>query len=48
MCFRDLFDWIKENKVLFVDKKVVMYCIGGIWCEKFFGWFLKEGFEDVV
>lgn len=46
--FRDLPDWIKENKALFTDKKVVTYCTGGIRCEKFSGWLLKEGFEDVA
>lgn len=46
--FRDLPDWIKENKALFADKKVVTYCTGGIRCEKFSGWLLKEGFEDVA
>ncbi|SBE53898.1 sulfurtransferase [Staphylococcus aureus] len=35
--FRDLPDWIKENKALFADKKVVTYCTGGIRCEKFSG-----------
>ncbi|MBF7025183.1 oxygen-dependent tRNA uridine(34) hydroxylase TrhO [Staphylococcus kloosii] len=45
--FRDLPDWIKENKEQFMDKKIVTYCTGGIRCEKFSGWLLKEGFEDV-
>lgn len=46
--FRDLPDWIKENKEQFMDKKIVTYCTGGIRCEKFSGWLLKEGFEDVA
>ncbi|MBM6613344.1 rhodanese-related sulfurtransferase [Desemzia sp. RIT804] len=45
--FRDLPEWIRENKEKFMDKKVVTYCTGGIRCEKFSGWLLKEGFEDV-
>ena len=45
--FRDLPDWIKENKEQFMNKKIVTYCTGGIRCEKFSGWLLKEGFEDV-
>lgn len=45
--FRDLPQWIKDNKEEFMDKKVVTYCTGGIRCEKFSGWLLKEGFEDV-
>ena len=30
-----------------MDKKIVTYCTGGIRCEKFSGFLLKEGFEDV-
>lgn len=41
--FRELPDWIVENKEKFMDKKVVMYCTGGIRCEKFSGWMLREG-----
>lgn len=46
--FRELPDWIKENKEKFMDKKVVTYCTGGIRCEKLSGWLLKEGLEDVA
>lgn len=45
--FRELPNWIKENKEKFMDKKVVAYCTGGVRCEKLTGWLLKEGFEDV-
>ncbi|KRG08581.1 oxygen-dependent tRNA uridine(34) hydroxylase TrhO [Staphylococcus sp. NAM3COL9] len=45
--FRDLPDWIKQNKEQFMDKKIVTYCTGGIRCEKFSGYLLKEGFENV-
>jgi UPF0176 protein len=45
--FRDLPDWIRENKQEFEGKKILTYCTGGIRCEKFSGWLLKEGFEDV-
>ncbi|MDK9844008.1 MAG: oxygen-dependent tRNA uridine(34) hydroxylase TrhO [Staphylococcus equorum] len=45
--FRDLPEWIKENKEQFMDKKIVTYCTGGIRCEKFSSYLLKEGFEDV-
>ncbi|WP_042220439.1 oxygen-dependent tRNA uridine(34) hydroxylase TrhO [Oceanobacillus manasiensis] len=45
--FRELPDWIKENKEKFKEKKVLTYCTGGIRCEKFSGWLLEEGFEDV-
>lgn len=45
--FRDLPQWIRENKEQFMDKKVVTYCTGGIRCEKFSGWLLREGVQDV-
>ncbi|MFL2078495.1 oxygen-dependent tRNA uridine(34) hydroxylase TrhO [Marinilactibacillus psychrotolerans] len=45
--FRELPEWIKENKEKFMNKKVVTYCTGGVRCEKFSGWLLKEGFKDV-
>lgn len=46
--FRELPEWIRENKEKFMDKKIVTYCTGGIRCEKFSGWLLKEGFQDVA
>ncbi|QVY61343.1 rhodanese-related sulfurtransferase [Cytobacillus gottheilii] len=46
--FRDLPQWVRENKELLGDKKIVTYCTGGIRCEKFSGWLLKEGFKDVA
>lgn len=45
--FRELPQWIRENKQEFEGKKVLTYCTGGIRCEKFSGWLVKEGFEDV-
>jgi len=45
--FRDLPEWIKENKEQFEGKKILTYCTGGIRCEKFSGWLLDEGFQDV-
>lgn len=45
--FRELPDWIRENKEQLEGKKVLTYCTGGIRCEKFSGWLVKEGFEDV-
>lgn len=45
--FRELPDWIKQNKDMFEGKKILTYCTGGIRCEKFSGWLVKEGFEDV-
>lgn len=43
--FHELPQWIKDNKELFMDKKVVTYCTGGIRCEKLSGWMLREGIE---
>lgn len=45
--FRDLPEWIRENKEMFEGKKILTYCTGGIRCEKFSGWLVREGFEDV-
>ncbi|NHM30639.1 rhodanese-related sulfurtransferase [Neobacillus terrae] len=45
--FRELPEWIRENKEQFEGKKILTYCTGGIRCEKFSGWLVKEGFEDV-
>lgn len=45
--FRELPDWIKENKEVLENKKILTYCTGGVRCEKFSGWLLEEGFEDV-
>jgi UPF0176 protein len=46
--FRELPDWVRENKEMFEGKKILTYCTGGIRCEKFSGWLVKEGFEDVA
>lgn len=45
--FRELPQWIRENKDNFEGKKILTYCTGGVRCEKFSGWLLQEGFEDV-
>jgi len=45
--FRELPNWIRENKHLFKGKKIMTYCTGGVRCEKFSGWLKREGFEDV-
>ncbi|MBJ8325450.1 rhodanese-related sulfurtransferase [Streptococcus pacificus] len=45
--FRELPKWIRDNKEKFMDKKIVTYCTGGVRCEKFSGWLLREGFEEV-
>ncbi|MFD0051811.1 rhodanese-related sulfurtransferase [Actinomycetes bacterium NPDC127524] len=45
--FRELPQWVRENKEMLEGKKILTYCTGGIRCEKFSGWLVKEGFEDV-
>ena len=43
--FRELPQWVKENKDLLKGKRVLTYCTGGIRCEKFTGWLMEEGFD---
>jgi len=45
--FRDLPQWIEENLADKKDKKILTSCTGGIRCEKFSGYLLREGFQDV-
>ena len=45
--FRELPQWIKDNRNLFEGKRVLTYCTGGIRCEKFSGYLVREGFDDV-
>jgi UPF0176 protein len=45
--FRELPDWVRNNLSEYKDKKVLTYCTGGIRCEKFSGFLVKEGFKDV-
>lgn len=46
--FKDLPDWVRENKELLEGKRVLTYCTGGVRCEKFSGWLKEEGHEDVA
>lgn len=45
--FREFPEWVRKNLSEFKDKKILTYCTGGIRCEKFSGFLLKEGFQDV-
>lgn len=45
--FRDFPAWVRENLIEYKDKKILTYCTGGIRCEKFSGFLIKEGFQDV-
>ena len=46
--FRDTPQWILDNKELFEGKRVLTYCTGGIRCEKFSGWLMREGIGEEV
>lgn len=45
--FRELPEWVEENKEQLEGKRVLTYCTGGIRCEKFSGWLVEQGFENV-
>lgn len=45
--FRDFPKWVKEHKAELQDKKVLMYCTGGIRCERASALLKEEGLEDV-
>ncbi|WP_088105457.1 rhodanese-related sulfurtransferase [Halalkalibacter urbisdiaboli] len=46
--FRELPKWVRNNRDKLEGKKILTYCTGGVRCEKFSGWLLDEGFEDVA
>src|SRR5690625_577927 len=46
--FRELPEWVEENRHLLEGKRILTYCTGGIRCEKFTGWLIKEGFPEVA
>lgn len=45
--FREFPEWVREQKELHKDKKIAMFCTGGIRCEKSTSLLLNEGFENV-
>lgn len=45
--FREFPDWWARNKDRFHNKRVAMFCTGGIRCEKSTNYLLGEGIEDV-
>jgi UPF0176 protein len=45
--FREELEWVTENLKDKKDKKVLLYCTGGIRCEKASAYFNHEGFKDV-
>ncbi|ENH96368.1 rhodanese-related sulfurtransferase [Gracilibacillus halophilus YIM-C55.5] len=46
--FRELPEWVEENKEKLEGKKVLTYCTGGIRCEKFSGWLKEQGIAEDV
>lgn len=45
--FREFPEWIRKNMSQYKDRKILMYCTGGIRCEKLSGFLLREGFKEV-
>jgi UPF0176 protein len=45
--FRDFPAWWQANKKKFDNKRIAMFCTGGIRCEKSTNWLLSEGVSDV-
>lgn len=45
--FRDFPKWWKENAARFHNKRVAMFCTGGIRCEKSTNYLISQGVEDV-
>jgi UPF0176 protein len=45
--FRDFPRWVRENLDPRVNRKVAMFCTGGIRCEKASSYLLEQGFEAV-
>lgn len=43
--FRELPEWVEENKEMLEGKRVLTYCTGGIRCAKFTGWMLDKGLD---
>ncbi len=45
--FKELPTWINEHRSELEGKKILTYCTGGIRCEKFSGYLVREGFDNV-
>ncbi len=45
--FRDFPGWWQENKDRFHNKRIAMFCTGGIRCEKSTNYLIDQGVEDV-
>ncbi|MGR3823000.1 MAG: oxygen-dependent tRNA uridine(34) hydroxylase TrhO [Salipiger marinus] len=45
--FREFPAWWEQNKARFHNKRIAMFCTGGIRCEKSTNWLLGQGVEEV-
>ena len=45
--FRQFPDWVKNNSEVLGNKKIAMFCTGGIRCEKSTAYMKAQGFEEV-
>ncbi|MBK8982719.1 MAG: rhodanese-related sulfurtransferase [Ignavibacteria bacterium] len=45
--FKQFPEWTKKNKELLKNRKILAYCTGGVRCEKFSGYLVREGFTNV-
>ena len=45
--FRDFPEWWQKNKEKFQNKRIAMFCTGGIRCEKSTNYLLNQGVKDV-
>lgn len=45
--FKELPAWIRDHRNELENKKILTYCTGGIRCEKFSGFLVQEGLENV-
>ena len=45
--FREFPEWLSEQKNISKDKKIAMFCTGGIRCEKATSFMKKQGYEHV-
>ncbi|SPF79618.1 oxygen-dependent tRNA uridine(34) hydroxylase TrhO [Pseudoprimorskyibacter insulae] len=45
--FREFPDWWEKNKDRFHNKRIAMFCTGGIRCEKSTNWLIQQGVDEV-
>ena len=45
--FSEFPEWVKKNSDLLANKKIAMYCTGGVRCEKSTAFLKQEGYEEV-